>query len=409
MKFGGTSVGSVERLWRVVDYVQKEVEAGFDVAVVVSAMAGETNALIEQMENLVTMVDAREYDAMVAIGEQKTAAMLSMMLTDRGIPARSWFGWQIPIHTDNRHGRARIQSIDTQGIEQRFAEEQMVAVCAGFQGVSERSRITTLGRGGSDTSAVAIAVALSAQRCDIYTDVKGFYTADPRIVPKAKVIRYISYEESLELASSGAKVLQVRSVEMAMRHQMMVRVLSSFEAGEGTIVSGEIQHDDVEQSMEDRVVTGLALSMDECRVDFVGLKDAPGVAADVFKPLADAMVDVDMIVQSTSKEEQKTNMTFSIGRQDAKRVREIIEKNEKVFPFDHFLLDERVAKISLVGLGMRSHPGVAQKMFATLAKRSINILAISTSEIKVSVLIHEDYAELSMRALHTAFDLDLPQ
>jgi aspartate kinase len=403
MKFGGTSVADTTRLEGLVVRVRRELEAGYDVAVVVSAMAGETDRLVGLAEGAVRVMDGREYDTLLSTGEQVTASLLAMMLSDRGIPARSWLGWQIPLDTDGRHGRACIEKIGTEGIERRFSEEGMVAVCAGFQGVSDRGRVTTLGRGGSDITAVALSVALGAGRCDIYTDVKGFYTADPRIVPKARVIGEIGYEESLELASSGAKVLQVRSVEMAMRYGVKVRVLSSFEECGGTSLVGEGEGG---ARMEKQVVTGLAMSTKECRVTLAGVKDVPGVASEVFRPLADRMIDVDMIVQSVSKQDGKTNMTFSVQSEDVDEVEKMLIRDREKFPYEELSIDKGVVKISLVGLGMRSHAGVAQRMFEVLAEKGINILVISTSEIKVSVLIGEDYGELAMRSLHTAFGLD---
>lgn len=404
MKFGGTSVSDYGRMEVVADKVMLELSCGYDVVVVVSAMGVETDRLIGMIDRI-GLVDARECDSLLSTGEQVSSALLTLILSSRDIPCRSWLGWQIPIYTDGKHGSARIADIETKGIEESFSREGgMVAVCAGFQGISPRGRITTLGRGGSDTTAVALAVALGAERCDIYTDVLGFYSADPRLVPKARKIKTMSYEESLELASAGAKVLHVRSVEMAMRYGMSVRVLSSFEKGDGTLVSGDNSRSGVE--MEEKVVTGLALSKNECQVTVVGVSDVPGTVASIFEPLVDAQIDVDMIIQSASPDKGKTNITFSIDKRSADITESLLLRSEKI-DCESISLDRNVAKVSLVGLGMRSNYGVAQKMFAVLASKGINILAISTSEIKIAVLIEEDYGELAMRTLHTAFELDV--
>jgi aspartate kinase len=399
MKFGGTSVADIGRIENAARRVAREVEAGNDVAVVVSAMAGVTNQLVGYVQETSPLYDAREYDAIVASGEQVTAGLMALRLQSMGISARSWLGWQIPIKTDDMHGKARIEDIDTAEMIRRFGDKE-VAVVAGFQGVSPRGRIATLGRGGSDTSAVALAAALNAERCDIYTDVDGVYTTDPRIVPKARKIDRISHEEMLEMASLGAKVLQTRSVEIAMNHGVRLRVLSSFEDKPGTLVVGE------EEIMEQQVVSGIAYSRDEAKITLVRVADTPGVAAAIFGPLSDGSINVDMIVQSVSPDGMKTDMTFTVSRGDLERAVEIIKSNRDVIRYEELLADGEVVKISVIGVGMRSHAGVAQTMFRTLADKGINIQVISTSEIKISTLVGEEYAELAMRALHTAYGLD---
>jgi aspartate kinase len=399
MKFGGTSVADIGRIENAARRVAREVEAGNDVAVVVSAMAGVTNQLVGYVQETSPLYDAREYDAIVASGEQVTAGLMALRLQSMGISARSWLGWQIPIKTDDMHGKARIEDIDTAEMIRRFGDKE-VAVVAGFQGVSPRGRIATLGRGGSDTSAVALAAALDAERCDIYTDVDGVYTTDPRIVPKARKIDRISHEEMLEMASLGAKVLQTRSVEIAMNHGVRLRVLSSFEDKPGTLVVGE------EEIMEQQVVSGIAYSRDEAKITLVRVADTPGVAAAIFGPLSDGSINVDMIVQSVSPDGKKTDMTFTVSRGDLERAVEIIKSNRAVIRYEELLADGEVVKISVIGVGMRSHAGVAQTMFRTLADKGINIQVISTSEIKISTLVGEEYAELAMRALHTAYGLD---
>jgi aspartate kinase len=399
MKFGGTSVADIGRIENAARRVAREVEAGNDVAVVVSAMAGVTNQLVGYVQETSPLYDAREYDAIVASGEQVTAGLMALRLQSMGISARSWLGWQIPIKTDDMHGKARIEDIDTAEMIRRFGDKE-VAVVAGFQGVSPRGRIATLGRGGSDTSAVALAAALDAERCDIYTDVDGVYTTDPRIVPKARKIDRISHEEMLEMASLGAKVLQTRSVEIAMNHGVRLRVLSSFEDKPGTLVVGE------EEIMEQQVVSGIAYSRDEAKITLVRVADTPGVAAAIFGPLSDGSINVDMIVQSVSPDGKKTDMTFTVSRGDLERAVEIIKSNRDVIRYEELLADGEVVKISVIGVGMRSHAGVAQTMFRTLADKGINIQVISTSEIKISTLVDEEYAELAMRALHTAYGLD---
>jgi aspartate kinase len=402
MKFGGTSVADLDRIRNVADRVRRQVAMGDQVAVVVSAMAGATNQLVGWCQALSPLHDAREYDAVVATGEQVTTGLLAIALQAVGVEARSWAGWQIPLLTDDAHGAARIQSIDASDLIARM-ERGQVAVVAGFQGLAPDNRIATLGRGGSDTSAVALAAALKADRCDIYTDVDGVYTTDPRIVPRATKLDRIAYEEMLELASVGAKVLQTRSVELAMKERVRVQVLSSFvdpeQTNQGTLLVDE------DEIVEKEIVTGIAYSRDEAKVTLRHVPDRPGVATSVFGPLSDARVNVDMIVQNVSAE-GTTDMTFTIGRDDLPRVVACLERERERIGFTTLLTDTDVAKISVVGVGMRSHTGIANTMFRTLAERAINIQVISTSEIKVSVLIAEDYTELAVRALHTAYGLD---
>jgi aspartate kinase len=398
-KFGGTSVADIERIKNAALRVKREVDAGNEVVVVVSAMAGATNQLVDWTRTMSELYDAREYDAVVASGEQVTAGLMALAVQALGIEARSWFGWQIPIRTDGVHGRARIEAIETGEIERRLGEGQ-VAVVAGFQGVGPCGRITTLGRGGSDTSAVAMAAALHAERCDIFTDVDGVYTADPRIVAKARKLSRITYEEMLEMASQGARVLQTRSVAMAMNHRVRVQVLSSFTDAPGTLVVDE------DEIVEKRVVSGIAYSRDEAKITVERVADRPGVAAAIFGPLADNSINVDMIVQNVSADGATTDMTFTVGRSDLGRALSVLEERRQALGFMALKPDEHVVKISVIGVGMRSHAGVAQQMFQTLADRGINIQVISTSEIKVSVLIAADYTELALRALHTAYGLD---
>jgi aspartate kinase len=399
MKFGGTSVGDVDRIRNVARRVKTEVDAGNQIAVVVSAMSGETNRLVGFCDAISSMYDAREYDAVVSTGEQVTIGLLAMALQDIGVEARSWMGWQIPIHTDDAHGKARILSIDTTVLEQRLAMGQ-VAVVAGFQGLGPDNRVTTLGRGGSDTSAVALAAALKADRCDIYTDVDGVYTTDPRIVAKARKLDRITYEEMLEQASLGAKVLQTRSVEMAMKHRVRVQVLSSFSDAPGTLVCDE------DEIVEKELVSGIAYSKDEAKVTLVKVADRPGVAARIFGPLADANINVDMIVQNVSDDGQSTDVTFTLPRGDLARALKVLEDKRDDIAYKNLIADKAVVKVSVIGVGMRSHAGVAQTMFTALSEKGINIQVISTSEIKVSVLIAEEYMELAVRALHTAYGLD---
>ena len=401
MKFGGTSVADINRIKEVARRVKAEADAGNQIAVVVSAMAGTTNQLVQWTGEIATIQDAREYDTVVSTGEQITAGLLSLALQDLGVSARSWMGWQLPIQTDGAHGSARILEIDAEEVKKRFGDGQ-VAVLPGFQGVSPENRLTTLGRGGSDTSAVALAAALGADRCDIYTDVEGVFTCDPRIVAKARKLDKITYEEMLEMASQGAKVLQTRSVEMAMNHGVRVQVLSSFSNAPGTLVVDE------EEIVEQEVVSGIAYSRDEAKITLLGVEDRPGVAAGIFGPLADASINVDMIVQNISEDERRTDLTFTVTEADLARAVEVVEKAKAAdgIGYETLLSDADVVKVSVIGVGMRSHAGVALRMFRTLAENSINIQVISTSEIKVSVLIAEKYTELALRALHTAYDLD---
>ena len=399
LKFGGTSVADIERIQAVARRIKAEVDAGHEVAVVVSAMAGRTDDLVALTERASPLHDAREYDTVVSSGEQVSCGLLAMALHALGVPARSWLGWQIPIRTDAQHGRARIEGIETAVLEERLAQKQ-VPIVAGFQGLGTDRRITTLGRGGSDTSAVALAAALGAERCDIYTDVDGVYTADPRIVAKARKLDYITYEEMLEMASQGARVLETRSVAMAMRHRVRLQVLSSFADAPGTLVVDE------DEILEQQVVSGIAYSRDEAKVTLTGVKDRPGVAARIFGPLADANINVDMIVQNVSVDELTTGLTFTVTEADLGRAVAVLNAHRDDLGFAAIIPDAGVVKVSVIGVGMRSHAGVAQKMFQALADRGINIQVISTSEIKVSVLIGEDYTELALRTLHSAFGLD---
>ena len=404
LKFGGTSVGDIDRIKNVARKVEQEVKAGHQVAVVVSAMSGVTNQLVKYCNDIDKLHDAREYDSIVASGEQVTSGLLAIALQSLGIQARSWLGWQIPIYSDETHGKARIVSIDTAELDKRMNTGE-VAVVAGFQGVTEGGRITTLGRGGSDTSAVALAAALKADRCDIYTDVDGVYTTDPRIVSKAKKLSKITYEEMLELASQGAKVLQTRSVEMAMNHRVRVQVLSSFEEAAGSALPGTLVVDE-DEIVEKEVVSGIAYSRDEAKITLIGVADRPGVAANIFGPLTDAAVNVDMIVQNVSEDGKSTDLTFTVGKADVARAVKVLEDAKAELNYQRLASDANVVKVSVIGVGMRSHAGVAQRMFSALADKGINIQVISTSEIKISVLIAEEYAELALRALHTAYGLD---
>lgn len=398
-KFGGTSVGDMDRIQNVARRVAKAVEEGHEVAVVVSAMAGVTNQLIGYCQSASVFHDAREYDTVVAAGEQITAGLLAITLQEMGVPARSFLGWQIPLKTNSVHGAARIEEIEPDVLEACFKEGR-VAVVAGFQGIGGDNRITTLGRGGSDTSAVALAAAVKADRCDIYTDVDGVYTTDPRVVPKARKLDKITYEEMLEMASLGAKVLQTRSVALAMKHGVRTQVLSSFEELPGTLVVGE------DEIVEQEVVSGIAYSRGEAKVTIVGLDDTPGKVSGVFAPLAASSINVDMIVQSASEDGTSTDVTFTVPEDDLKKTVKIIEDNRDTLGFRDLVYTGDVVKISIVGVGMRSHAGVASKMFDTLAEKGINIQVISTSEIKVSVVIAAEYTELAVRALHTAYGLD---
>ena len=398
-KFGGTSVGDLDRIRNVASRVKTEVDAGNSVAVVVSAMAGTTSRLVAWARDIGPMHDAREYDTIVATGEQVTVGLLAIALQNLGVDARSWLGWQIPVRTDELHGAARIESIDTSLMRERLANGQ-VAVVAGFQGLAPDGRVSTLGRGGSDTSAVALAAALDADRCDIYTDVDGVYTTDPRIAPKAQKLDQVTFEEMLEMASLGAKVLQTRSVAMAMRHNVNLQVRSSFTDAPGTLVVNE------DAIVEQERISGVAYSPDEAKVTIQGLPDKPGIAAAVFGGLAENHINVDMIVQSAASEGQLTDITFSLGRGDLSKALGIIEASRERLDFQGIDSRDDVTKISVVGTAMRSQPGVARTMFETLADRSINIEVISTSEIKISVLVSAEYTELAVRSLHTAFGLD---
>ncbi|MBX6744526.1 MAG: aspartate kinase [Acetobacteraceae bacterium] len=400
MKFGGTSVADLDRIRNVANRVKREVEAGNEVAVVVSAMAGVTNQLVKWCQDLSPLHDAREYDTVVATGEQVTIGLLAIALQTIGVDARSWQGWQIPVRTDGAHGKARVEAIEGAELIRRMQMGQ-VPVVAGFQGIGPDNRVTTLGRGGSDLSAVALAAAVQADRCDIYTDVDGVYTTDPRIVPRARKLERISYEEMLELASVGAKVLQTRSVELAMKQRVRVQVLSSFEDKPGSLVVDE------DEIVEQPVVSGIAYSRDEAKVTLRRVPDRPGVAASVFGALAKGNVNVDMIVQNIGAD-GSTDLTFTVGKADLARARDLLGQAQAELGYEALLADPDVAKISVVGIGMRSHAGVANTMFKALAEKNINIQVISTSEIKVSVLVGAEYTELAVRALHTAYGLDGP-
>ena len=404
MKFGGTSVANIERIRNVAQHVKREVEAGHEVAVVVSAMSGKTNELVAWCADASKLYDKREYDAVVASGEQVTSGLLAIALQEIGIPARSWQGWQIPIRTSDAHGSARIESIEEAGLAEGFSRNE-VAVIAGFQGIHEASgRLTTLGRGGSDTSAVAIAAAIKADRCDIYTDVDGVYTTDPRVVPKARRLDRVAFEEMLEMASLGAKVLQVRSVEVAMVHKVKTFVRSSFDdpadPKPGTLICDE------EDIVEQQVVTGIAFSRDEAQLTLRRVSDKPGVAAAIFVPLAEANINVDMIIQVVSDDAKSTDITFTVPQADFERARTMLEGMRADIGFATLQGANDVVKISAIGIGMRSHAGVAARAFKALADKGINIRAITTSEIKFSVLIDAEYTELAVRTLHTLYGLD---
>lgn len=399
LKFGGTSVADPDRIRNAAGRIAREVAGGNSVTAVVSAMAGVTDDLVGKVENVSPLHDAAEYDAVVASGEQVTSGLMALTLQEMGVPARSFLGWQIPIRTDRAHGRAGIEGIDPAPLSRTMAGGR-VAVVAGFQGLSPDDRITTLGRGGSDTTAVALAAALGADRCDIYTDVDGVYTCDPGIVPRARRIARVAFEEMLEMASQGAKVLHTRSVAMAMRRNVRLQVRSTFTDEPGSLIvdEGEI--------MERQIVTGIAVSRDDAKLTLTGVQDRPGVAAAIFGPLAGARINVDMIVQNIADEGNTTDITFTVPKADLARAAALIEADGPTLAYASLIRDPDVAKVSVVGAGMRSHAGVAQRMFATLAERGINIQVISTSEIKISVLIAEEYAELAARALHTAYGLD---
>ena len=404
MKFGGTSVASLDKIKSAAERVASEVSSGHSVIVIVSAMAGKTNELVGWVNETSPLYDAREYDAIVSSGENVTAGLMALTLQEMDIPARSWQGWQVPVITTSAHSAARIEEIQTENITSKFKEGMRVAVVAGFQGVSDTDRTTTLGRGGSDTTAVAFAAAFDAIRCDIYTDVDGIYTTDPRITEKAKKLNKISFEEMLELASLGAKVLQTRSVELAMRFNVKLRVLSSFdspEIGSGTLVCSE------EEIMESNVVSGIAYSRDEAKMTLISVADRPGIAAAIFGPLSEAGINVDMIIQNIA-EEGRTDMTFSCPTDQVLRAEKALNdaKSEGEINFSQLVADTNVAKISAVGIGMRSQSGVAAKMFRTLSNEGINIKVIATSEIKISVLVDRKYMELAVQSLHDAFELE---
>ena len=411
MKFGGTSVATLDRIRRAAKRVGLEVAKGYDVIVIVSAMAGKTNELVGWVEETSPLFDAREYDAVVSSGENVTAGLMALTLQEMDVPARSWQGWQVPINTTAQHSAARFESIPRANLDQKFAEGFKVAVVAGFQGIGPDGRITTLGRGGSDTTAVAFAAAFEAERCDIYTDVDGVYTTDPRITAKARKLDRIAFEEMLELASLGAKVLQTRSVELAMRYNVRLRVLSSFEDTDeksGTLVCDE------DEIMESKVVSGVAFSRDEAKITLVTVEDRPGISAAIFAPLAEGGVNVDMIVQNISEKDYEhhqgsvTDMTFSCPINQVERAKKAMEDARSAghIQYDDLIVDTDVAKVSVVGIGMRSHAGVAARMFRALADENINIKVISTSEIKISVLIDRKYMELAVQALHDAFELE---
>lgn len=410
MKFGGTSVADIDRIRNVARHVKREVDAGHEVAVVVSAMAGKTNELVALCREASAMHDAREYDAIVASGEQVSAGLLAIVLQEMGVNARSWLGWQIPVTTDGSHGAARIVDIQGDVLMERLAQGQ-VAVVAGFQGVAPDNRITTLGRGGSDTSAVAIAAAIKADRCDIYTDVDGVYTTDPRIVPKAKRLDRVAFEEMLEMASLGAKVLQVRSVELAMVHGVRTFVRSSFDdpdasqVGVDNMPPGTLICDE-DEIVEQQVVTGIAFSKDEAQISIRNVPDKPGVAASVFGPLSKANINVDMIVQNISPDGSTTDITFTVPEGDYQRALNVLEGVRADLKFGSLEGATDVVKVSVIGIGMRSHAGIASQCFQGLAEKGINIRAITTSEIKISVLIDSAYTELAVRTLHSLYGLD---
>lgn len=400
LKFGGTSVRDIERIKVVAQSVKSKVDSGNEVAVVVSAMSGVTNRLISYVDEITTLYDASEYDVVVSSGEQITSGLLALALQELNIPARSWLGWQIPIETDDAHGKARIKSIGDNEVVDSIKKGHVVVV-PGFQGIGPDARISTLGRGGSDTSAVALAAALKADRCDIYTDVEGIFTADPRIVAKAHKLDKITYEEMLEMASVGAKVLQTRAVEIAMKHAVRLQVLSSFTNKPGTLVVDE------DEVVEQELVSGIAYSRDEAKITLTKVADKPGVAAKIFGPLADASVNVDMIVQNVSDDGKATDLTFTVTNSDLDRAVEILKQNKNKLGYQNLSSDLDVVKVSVIGVGMRSNAGVALRMFKSLADEGVNIQVISTSEIKVSVLISEEYTERAVRALHTVYGLDV--
>ena len=411
MKFGGTSMAGTERIRRVARIVQRQQAAGHEVAVVVSAMAGETDRLVNFCREANPLYDPAEYDVVVASGEQVTSGLLAMHLQALGCKARSWLGWQLPIHTDDAHAKARIEGIDSEALLASMASGE-IAVIPGFQGVSDAGRITTLGRGGSDTSAVAVAAAVKADRCDIYTDVDGVYTTDPRIVAKARKLKNVTYEEMLELASVGSKVLQTRSVSLAMKEGVRVQVLSSFiddDAPAADTIPGTMIVSDEELEgldMERQLITGIAADKNEAKITLTRISDRPGAVAAIFGPLAAANINVDMIIQNIAKDKGETDVTFTVPLADLARAQALLEERKDTIGYYRMLANSKVAKISVVGVGMRSHAGVAATMFRALADRGINIQAITTSEIKVSVLIDEDETELAVRVLHTAYEMD---
>ena len=411
MKFGGTSMAGTERIRRVAGIVKRQQEAGHEVAVVVSAMAGETDRLVNFCREANALYDPAEYDVVVASGEQVTSGLLALTLQAMGCKARSWLGWQLPIHTDDAHSKARIEDFDSQALLASMAAGE-IAVIPGFQGLSPQGRVTTLGRGGSDTSAVAVAAAVKADRCDIYTDVDGVYTTDPRIVAKARKLPLVTYEEMLELASVGSKVLQTRSVSLAMKEKVRVQVLSSFidenapaaDTLPGTMI---VSDEELEGSdMERQLITGIAADKNEAKITITRVPDQPGAVAAIFAPLAEANINVDMIIQNVAKDKGETDVTFTVPQADLVRAQALLEEHKEAIGFYRLISDDKVAKISVVGVGMRSHAGVASTMFRSLADRGINIQAISTSEIKVSVLIDADETELAVRVLHTAYGMD---
>lgn len=412
MKFGGTSVADIERIQNVAAHVKREHDAGNKVAVVVSAMAGQTNKLVGFVNDISGQADRSEYDAVVSSGEQVTSGLLALCLQNLGVSARSWQGWQIPLKTDDAHGKARILEIAPDALHESLDAGQ-VAVIAGFQGIAPDGRIATLGRGGSDTSAVAIAAALGADLCDIYTDVDGVYTTDPRIVPKARRLDKVSYEEMLEMASLGAKVLQTRSVELAMVQNVRLAVRSSFDDPASVPAHGELGASHIgtlvcseDEIVEQQVVSGIAYAKDEAKVTLVSVADKPGVAAQVFGPLAEANINVDMIVQNVSADGNTTDLTFTVGEADLEKALEVLEGQREVIQFKDLTGATDIVKVSIIGVGMRSHAGVAADMFRELSEKGINILAISTSEIKISILIDAAYQELAVRSLHSLFGLD---
>lgn len=411
MKFGGTSMAGTERIRRVARIVQRQQAAGHEVAVVVSAMAGETDRLVNFCREANPLYDPAEYDVVVASGEQVTSGLLAMHLQALGCKARSWLGWQLPIHTDDAHSKARIEGIDSDAVLASMASGE-IAVIPGFQGLSDKGRITTLGRGGSDTSAVAVAAAVKADRCDIYTDVDGVYTTDPRIVAKARKLKNVTYEEMLELASVGSKVLQTRSVSLAMKEGVRVQVLSSFiddDAPAADTIPGTMIVSDEELEgldMERQLITGIAADKNEAKITLTRISDRPGAVAAIFGPLAAANINVDMIIQNIAKDKGETDVTFTVPLADLARAQALLEERKDTIGYYRMLANSKVAKISVVGVGMRSHAGVAATMFRALADRGINIQAITTSEIKVSVLIDEDETELAVRVLHTAYEMD---